>query len=803
MKPETLASGAILIAAWYAQEERAAGERDADIDRMLGALRPVHDLVGEIARRDESGGELFGMLGRVSDDGHARAALQRQFATELLAEPALYSELITMLLQIGEIRTSDGVTCIDIPRPATDQTEGQPDVLVSVQLLEPSVSTERLTPPTENYVGRGGELEEVLRRTESADEGVQVIAVSGAAGYGTTTFARVIAERMHRGKSSRLQIEVPLTVPDPASLGREVVRSPEDALFSAIVALGIPEREIPPSLDQRAAQYRSAVTEAAQRSGTRPLILLDDARRLDQLRYFLPACPGTILVTGDHLALRPGLERTSLIELGPLSVKESFQLLASRRNTDQGRFGSTPEGLSALQRLVQLCFGVPLSLAIMSGVLERAATTGERLTTLAAQLEQAYHESDAIEVRPVFAALRVSYPRLTLEQRHVLHAAGLLRLPVMDLNVIAAASGLSPEAARIILEQLTSRSLLETFGLEGDRWRVHRLVSRFLSEIIPEPLRAQREQIITAAAHLYLRRAQSLSGLLGFLADRPEPAIVAWAQEQVQAQRVALSGLLRAALSLGLTKVARLLALSVTDLMERAGAGPEAEAARSVGSVIDASRRAADRSLESRAFSLLGKQAERSGQQRSARNFHARADALRRAAAASGQRENRPVGSDSDGTHLDSSGRTGTGPGGSGPGGSGPGGSGPGGSGPGGSGSERSQNEDLEGGSPRTPKGPGPADSSDNRGPGAASAAGAAAGWAAGAGGWPRGGAGSGGSGKPQSSGGGHVSSGGGGTAGADSNSASKSSTHSSIERARGGGQPTIETTFGSPRQGR
>ena len=226
----------------------------------------------------------------------------------------------------------------------------------------------------------------------------------------------------------------------------------------------------------------------------------------------------------------------------------------------------------------------------------------------------------------MFAALQVSYAHLPARQRRVLYTLALTGLLRFDLGLIAAAGGLPPGAAHDTADELAGLALLEIIGPARDRWRMHRLVRRFILGMLPSQVTADSAEILEAAARLYLRRAQSLAALLGVRAAQTDPVIAAWAREQLADQQPALTALLRAALSAGLASIARELAAGLAALMERGWEGPGT--AESVGAIRAAARQGGDRGLEARAYRIFAQHAENRGASTQARAASARADEL-------------------------------------------------------------------------------------------------------------------------------------------------------------------------------
>ncbi|MCA2214112.1 AfsR/SARP family transcriptional regulator [Jidongwangia harbinensis] len=201
-----------------------------------------------------------------------------------------------------------------------------------------------------DFVGRHQEqavLDELLRDTRERGA-VLIAAVSGTAGVGKTAFVTHWAHRT-RHLFPDGQLYVNLRGYDP---GQPMV--PADALASMLSALGVAGADIPLGLDERAALYRTRVSER------RLLIVLDNAADAEQVRPLLPgsaACT-TLVTSRDTLAGLVALCGAHRLVLDRLSRAEAGQLLA-RLIGSRGR--SDPEAVSAL---AELCADLPLALRV-------------------------------------------------------------------------------------------------------------------------------------------------------------------------------------------------------------------------------------------------------------------------------------------------------------------------------------------------------------------------------------------------------------------------------------------------------
>ena len=120
-------------------------------------------------------------------------------------------------------------------------------------------------------------------------------------------------------------------------------------------ALGINHDRTHTSATALGSAYRAALT------GRRLLIVLDDARDCEQARPLLPATPGCLAIVTSRRRL-DGLTVTDnarVITLDPMTRQEGLELLDRRLGADRIRAEH-----SAAEEIVELCGGLPLTLAV-------------------------------------------------------------------------------------------------------------------------------------------------------------------------------------------------------------------------------------------------------------------------------------------------------------------------------------------------------------------------------------------------------------------------------------------------------
>ncbi|MBE1484559.1 AfsR/SARP family transcriptional regulator [Plantactinospora soyae] len=316
-------------------------------------------------------------------------------------------------------------------------------------------------------------------RSTDAPPPVVIVAICGTAGVGKTALAVHWAHRL-RARFPAGQLYVNLRGHDdgqPMPAG--------DALARLLAALGVPSDEIPLDLDERAARYRTELTDRAM------LVVLDNAASVEQVRPLLPGtAPGMALVTSrDTLAGLVALHGARRLALEPLPPADAVGLL---RLLVGPRAEAEPQ---AVTELAEQCARLPLALRVA------AELAGSRPDDLLADLvgELADHRRRVRlldtggdprgAVRTVFSW---SYRHLAPADAVLFRRLGLH--PGADIGTYAAAAlaGLDVTRAERILAVLARAHLIQSTG--RSRWVMHDLLRAYAAEVCgaedPEPERA-------------------------------------------------------------------------------------------------------------------------------------------------------------------------------------------------------------------------------------------------------------------------------------------------------------------------
>jgi tetratricopeptide (TPR) repeat protein len=393
----------------------------------------------------------------------------------------------------------------------------------------------QLPGPVGQFAGREAELAALTGLLEGADSSPAAVisAIGGTAGVGKTAlavhWAHQVAERFPDG-----QLYVNLRGYDA---GDPVPAT--DALAGFLRALGVAGQDIPGDLDERAAAYRSLA------AGQRMLVLLDNARQVEQVRPLLPGSPAcvTVVTSRDALAGLVAADGALRLEVDLLPLGEAASLL---RGLIGRRADDEPDAVVAL---ATQCCRLPLALRVAAEL--AAASPDVPLAVLAGELADLQHRLDVLEtggdertaVRSVFTW---SYRHLDPDAARLFWLLGLH--PGLDLDVHAAAAlaAATVAAARRMLDVLARAHLTQPAG--PGRHAMHDLLRAYARELAwAEGSEDEQQAAMTRLFDYYLHAAATAMDTL-FPAERhrrpriPPPATPAPALAGAAEARAWLDG---------------------------------------------------------------------------------------------------------------------------------------------------------------------------------------------------------------------------------------------------------------------
>ena len=328
----------------------------------------------------------------------------------------------------------------------------------------------QLPPAVAHFAGRTDELAMLTDLLGAEASGTVVIsAVGGTAGVGKTAltvyWAHRVADRFPDG-----QLYVDLRGFSP---GGQAV-APAEAVRRFLDALNVPPERIPVDLDAQTALYRS------QLAGRRVLVVLDNARDSAQVRPLLPAASGCmVLVTSrNQLSGLVAADGAHPLDLSVLSVGEARELLARRLGAQ--RVAAEP---NAVEEIIARCARLPLALTLVAA--RAAGRPRVALHMLAGELADARRRWQTLtgddphtDVRMVFSW---SYQALTPAAARLFRLLGLHPGPDITAPAAASLAGITPDAVRSVLAELTRANLLAE--LTTDRYTSHDLLRGYASHL--------------------------------------------------------------------------------------------------------------------------------------------------------------------------------------------------------------------------------------------------------------------------------------------------------------------------------
>jgi tetratricopeptide (TPR) repeat protein len=292
--------------------------------------------------------------------------------------------------------------------------------------------------------------------------------------------------------------------------------------------LSVPAARIPAGLDAQAGLYRSLL------AGQRMLVLLDNARDVDQVRPLLPASPGCLVIvtSRNQLTSLVAAEGASPLTLDVLTDGEAHELLTRRLGAQ--RVADDP---GAADELIQQCARLPLALSIAAA--HSASQPGLSLAALTADLGDARGRLDALDAghaaTNVRAVLSWSYQQLDAATARLFRLLGLHTGP--DVSVAAAASmaGLARPETRRRLSELAQAHLLTEHA--PGRFSCHDLLRAYAAELA-QSADSQAERHVATGRMLdhYLHTAYSATMLL---APTRRPVTLAPLQPGVTPEHIA------------------------------------------------------------------------------------------------------------------------------------------------------------------------------------------------------------------------------------------------------------------------
>jgi DNA-binding SARP family transcriptional activator len=303
---------------------------------------------------------------------------------------------------------------------------------------------------------------------------VVVAAVIGAGGLGKTTLAVHAAHRLRTHyPDGQLYANLQGAAPNPAA--------PSDVLARFLRDLGMDPARIPVDAEERAAQYRTLLTDR------RVLIVLDDAKDAAHVRPLLPGSASCAVLVTTRSRM-PDLAGSRFVDLDVLELAEARAMFATI--IGPGRAEAEPQ---ATDEVLTACAGLPLAIRIAGARL--AARSGWSVRTIASRLSDERRRLDWLKtgdlaVRACFEVSFTSLPHQPggdeVDPAHAFRLLGTWQGSSIGLPAAATLIGQDDGSVADALEVLVDAQLLQSPA--PDRYRFHDLLKAYAAD------RARREE---------------------------------------------------------------------------------------------------------------------------------------------------------------------------------------------------------------------------------------------------------------------------------------------------------------------
>ncbi|MFI1104568.1 AfsR/SARP family transcriptional regulator [Streptomyces melanogenes] len=330
---------------------------------------------------------------------------------------------------------------------------------------DPPPVPRQLPAPPQHFTGRHDELRMLDEWADDQGAGTSTVvtAIDGRGGVGKTALA------LRWGHAARARFPDGQLYIDLRGYSTCRPVTPLEALTAFLHALAVPCDSIPGRLDRATGLYRTLV------AGKRILIVLDNARTVDQVRALLPGTPGSnvVVTSRDTLAGLVVRDNARHLTVGALSPAEAEKMLT--RLMGAALVDAEPEATTELARL---CGHVPLALGVAAVNVREGGgdrPVADYVTRLRARDRRlcvlSMPEDATSDPQAVFA---LSYLSLTPEARMLYRRLSLVPGPTTTTEAASALLGLERAQTAQVLRRLVAAHLIAQ--QDYDVFRLHDLL---------------------------------------------------------------------------------------------------------------------------------------------------------------------------------------------------------------------------------------------------------------------------------------------------------------------------------------
>jgi DNA-binding SARP family transcriptional activator/Tfp pilus assembly protein PilF len=463
-------------------------QADLGCGRHAQVVSQLHRMLADHPLREELWALLMRALqgsGRQAEALEAYAQAREVIAEELGVDPsAELQQLYQRMLQADSSSPSASPTPVPsdspfaisvTPAPVEPAPAGQ--AAQSALEAQPAVAgpgpplprVAQLPADIPDFTGRSDHLQSLREllsgpRRPDSPGAVVVAAVIGAGGLGKTTLAVHAAHLLRRHyPDGQLYARLQGAAQHPAE--------PGDVLARFLRDLGTDSARIPADAEERAAFYRSLLTDR------KVLIVLDDARDAAHVRPLLPGSASCAVLVTTRSRM-PDLAGSRFIDLDILEHDEAWNMFAGIIGDSRAKAEA-----EATDEVLTACAGLPLAIRIAAARL--AARSNWTVRTIATRLSDERRRLDWLKTGDlaVRACFEVSFTSLPtpdadgVDPAHAFRLLGLWQGSSLGLPAAAALLGQPEALVADAVEELVDVQLLQSPA--PDRYRFHDLLRAY------------------------------------------------------------------------------------------------------------------------------------------------------------------------------------------------------------------------------------------------------------------------------------------------------------------------------------